>query len=296
MTESKSEQPWDAVFSRVRVVHNVEYKFEREPAPTTSELDAVETALGFLLPLSYRAFAERFGLGGTIALHGETELFQLFARSENEELPYRRHSVVGTTLKSRDYFADLIHGSAGLRGEFPELCPERLVQFAGGDEYQFMFSPTEVTVARPRECRIYWSSAGSGFDTFVNSFPEWVERVHERWAFGEEEPVAKYPYVFKPYPVGPDAISYWANRETRRGNDLSGAEVAHWLAFNSNAARDLALSIRDHSRTDAFPILADALQDAGCTNADLLDSCRTGDPDIDGSWVLRVLGIVADLV
>ena len=62
-----------------------------------------------------------------------------------------------------------------------------------------------------------------------------------------------------------------------------------WLASNNNTARDLALSIRDHGQTGAFPILADALQEAGCTNADMLDSCRTGDPDIDGVWVLRVL-------
>ena len=62
-----------------------------------------------------------------------------------------------------------------------------------------------------------------------------------------------------------------------------------WLAWNNHTARDLALSIRDHGRTDAFPILADALQEAGCTNTDLLDSCRSGDPDIDGAWALRVL-------
>jgi hypothetical protein len=54
-------------------------------------------------------------------------------------------------------------------------------------------------------------------------------------------------------------------------------------------SHDLALSIRDHGRTDASPILADALQEAGCSNADLLDSCRTGDPDIDGAWVLQAL-------
>ena len=34
---------------------------------------------------------------------------------------------------------------------------------------------------------------------------------------------------------------------------------------------------------------ARALQEAGCANADLLDSCRSGDPDIDGVWVLQVL-------
>jgi hypothetical protein len=67
------------------------------------------------------------------------------------------------------------------------------------------------------------------------------------------------------------------------------AAVVKWLAWNNNTVRDLALSIRDAGRTDAFPILADALEEAGCTNADLLDSCRTGDPDIDGAWVLQVL-------
>jgi hypothetical protein len=65
--------------------------------------------------------------------------------------------------------------------------------------------------------------------------------------------------------------------------------VKLWLAFNNNTARDLALSIRDKGRTDAFPILADALEEAGCANTDLLDSCRIGDPDIDGVWVLRML-------
>jgi hypothetical protein len=66
-------------------------------------------------------------------------------------------------------------------------------------------------------------------------------------------------------------------------------KLARWLAFNNHAARDLALAIRDGKRTEAFPVLADALEEAGCTNADLLDSCRKGDPDIDGVWVLWVL-------
>ncbi len=40
---------------------------------------------------------------------------------------------------------------------------------------------------------------------------------------------------------------------------------------------------------DAIPVLADALEEAGCGNEDLLNACRHGDPDIDGFWVLRVL-------
>jgi hypothetical protein len=67
------------------------------------------------------------------------------------------------------------------------------------------------------------------------------------------------------------------------------SDLVDWLAWSSNTARDLAVSIRDRGQTDAFPILADALEEAGCTNRDLLDSCRHGDPDIDGAWALAVL-------
>jgi hypothetical protein len=88
-----------------------------------------------------------------------------------------------------------------------------------------------------------------------------------------------------PPPAG-ITFSPWRLREKKAP---AKKHVKLWLAWNNHTARDLALSIRDRGRTDAFPILADALQEAGCTNADLLDSCRTGDPAIDGKWVLRVL-------
>ena len=65
-------------------------------------------------------------------------------------------------------------------------------------------------------------------------------------------------------------------------------DVIHWVAHSN--IRDLALAIRDHARADALPQRwANALQEAGCNDEDLLDSCRRGDPDIDGVWVLKVL-------
>src|SRR5207247_2509289 len=36
----------------------------------------------------------------------------------------------------------------------------------------------------------------------------------------------------------------------------------------------------------AMPILADALQDAGCENADVLDHCRGPGPHVRGCWVV----------
>ena len=38
-----------------------------------------------------------------------------------------------------------------------------------------------------------------------------------------------------------------------------------------------------------MPILADALQDAGCDNEDILSHCRGEGPHVRGCWVLDLL-------
>ncbi|HJZ56976.1 MAG TPA: hypothetical protein VKE74_18550 [Gemmataceae bacterium] len=40
---------------------------------------------------------------------------------------------------------------------------------------------------------------------------------------------------------------------------------------------------------DRLPILADALQDAGCENADILDHCRSDGPHVRGCWVVDLM-------
>jgi hypothetical protein len=40
---------------------------------------------------------------------------------------------------------------------------------------------------------------------------------------------------------------------------------------------------------DRMPVLADALQDAGCDNADVLDHCRGPGPHVRGCWVVDLL-------
>jgi hypothetical protein len=39
----------------------------------------------------------------------------------------------------------------------------------------------------------------------------------------------------------------------------------------------------------AMPILADALQDAGCDNDDILTHCRVPGPHVRGCWVLDLV-------
>jgi hypothetical protein len=42
----------------------------------------------------------------------------------------------------------------------------------------------------------------------------------------------------------------------------------------------------DERRFEELPALADALEKAGCTNADLLSHCRQGSEQVRGCWVV----------
>ncbi|WP_246173516.1 hypothetical protein [Limnoglobus roseus] len=61
-----------------------------------------------------------------------------------------------------------------------------------------------------------------------------------------------------------------------------------WLTPTSVA---IATGIYDDRAFDRLPILADALQDAGCEDADILGHCRGDGPHVRGCWVIDgVLG------
>jgi hypothetical protein len=51
----------------------------------------------------------------------------------------------------------------------------------------------------------------------------------------------------------------------------------------------LAEGIYAERAFDRLPILADALQDAGCDNADVLDHCRGAGPHARGCWVVDLV-------
>ncbi|HVK08290.1 MAG TPA: hypothetical protein VM597_05880 [Gemmataceae bacterium] len=59
-----------------------------------------------------------------------------------------------------------------------------------------------------------------------------------------------------------------------------------WLSSDVIA---LARGIYDDRAFDRLPILADALLDARCDNADILDHCRSPGPHVRGCWVVDLL-------
>ena len=59
--------------------------------------------------------------------------------------------------------------------------------------------------------------------------------------------------------------------------------------WRSNSAVALARQMYESRDFSAMPILADALQDAGCDNAEILDHCRSPGPHVRGCWVVDLV-------
>jgi hypothetical protein len=62
-----------------------------------------------------------------------------------------------------------------------------------------------------------------------------------------------------------------------------------WVQWNAGTVRKMAQAIYDDRAFDRLPILADALEDAGCDNRDVLDHCRAGGEHVRGCWVVDLL-------
>ena len=62
-----------------------------------------------------------------------------------------------------------------------------------------------------------------------------------------------------------------------------------WLAWNNVAITAIAQTIYQDRAFDRLPILADALEDADCTNTAILEHCRGPGPHVRGCWVVDLL-------
>jgi hypothetical protein len=62
-----------------------------------------------------------------------------------------------------------------------------------------------------------------------------------------------------------------------------------WLAWGGGAVRQLAEAIYGEGRFEDLPVLADALEDAGCADAEILGHLRGPGPHVRGCWAVDLL-------
>jgi hypothetical protein len=84
--------------------------------------------------------------------------------------------------------------------------------------------------------------------------------------------------------------------QTQRLRDIFGnpfRPVTFDPSWQTSTVVALAKQMYESRDFSPMPILADALQDAGCDHADILDHCRGPGPHVRGCWVVDlVLGKV----
>ena len=62
-----------------------------------------------------------------------------------------------------------------------------------------------------------------------------------------------------------------------------------WLDWKDATIPKLAQAIYDERAFDRLPIFADALEETGCTNADILNHCRSDGAHVKGCWVVDLI-------
>jgi hypothetical protein len=62
-----------------------------------------------------------------------------------------------------------------------------------------------------------------------------------------------------------------------------------WLSWGGGTVRTLSQTIYDERAFESLPVLADALEDAGCSDTAILGHCRGGGVHVRGCWVLDLL-------
>jgi hypothetical protein len=62
-----------------------------------------------------------------------------------------------------------------------------------------------------------------------------------------------------------------------------------WLTWHDSLLVSMAQKMYDSRDFADMPVLADALEEAGCTNPDILAHCRSGGEHVRGCWVVDAL-------
>jgi hypothetical protein len=64
---------------------------------------------------------------------------------------------------------------------------------------------------------------------------------------------------------------------------------SQWLVWNSECVRRMAQTIYGERRFPDVPVLADALEEAGCVEETILAHCRGPGPHVRGCWVVDLI-------
>jgi hypothetical protein len=101
-------------------------------------------------------------------------------------------------------------------------------------------------------------------------------------------PIARSPSEIV-YDLAPDQATLAADQRARMRDLLGEPSTLADPSWLTSTVVALARQMYEAREFSAMPILADALQDAGCDHADILDHCRSPQAHVRGCWVVDLL-------
>jgi hypothetical protein len=117
----------------------------------------------------------------------------------------------------------------------------------------------------------------------------WLESFDDDFA-GDRWRIARFVALNAAGPMGVEEASAQADLLRDVFNPFHpGVIDTSWLAWNDGTVAKLAHSIYAERAFDRMPILADALEDAGCLDAEVLGHCRQPGPHVRGCWLVDLL-------
>jgi hypothetical protein len=154
----------------------------------------------------------------------------------------------------------------------------------------------KTRAAAAAACRIYAGSVpGGGVFAYPEYDPGW-------FAAGAAFNALDYSRFRRPYDAAEPAAAAAANATAEAavqatllrdiiGNypSTSPPLPAAVHAWNNGTVQKIAQAIYDERAFDRLPILADALEEAGCTNQDILAHCRQSGEHVRGCWVVDLV-------
>src|SRR5262249_20924973 len=113
-----------------------------------------------------------------------------------------------------------------------------------------------------------------------------VPKLYQGWLF---DVLMSLRELAEATTAGGSEVEKWAQARLLR--EIAGTPFRlvrvrpQWLWWEDGLARRLAEAMYEERSFDRMPILADVLEDAGCSDADLLTHCRSGGEHVRGCWV-----------
>jgi hypothetical protein len=108
---------------------------------------------------------------------------------------------------------------------------------------------------------------------------QWAERLRAGVAEGREQACLLLEIFGNPFqPLPP-----------KRGKQQWKDRFDAWLSWSDGMVVKMAQAIYDDRAFDRMPILADALEEAGCSDQDILRHCREPGEHVRGCWAVDLL-------